>query len=478
MDWTRARLRFEFLSQAFEATGGFAPLVSFVPKMVGEGESATQIMMPTLTGPSHLVRYPRESEQKYAARNAVAVYENHLRTACERYVGFLGRRKPQRLRADAPLVRAMIENADLRGNDLDSFWRQFALQARARGSMLLVIDKPQANPATLADQMEQRAVPYIRAAKPETVAEYDLDPETGLFERIVLHDKMRIDGKLEDVLREYTKTGWRITKEKATIAEGEHSFGACQVLAFTENGDLFPQVGKYAQIADLSRRLFNARSERDEILRGQTFSLLTLQIPPEQLSQFDMVRDKVGATIGTHSLLIHSGDQPGFIAPDSGPAQVYESNIEELRQSIARISMEDLMDPARQGANESGVSRRLRFEALNADLATFAMNLQTLERRMWSMWFRQTGGSSPVEASWPTDYNLADVLAELDVLMLMQSTGFPPAALSEKRRSIAATEFDNAPDDVKARIDAAIAEAEQAEQDPGAPTGNPEDDTP
>ena len=53
--------------------------------------------------------------------------------------------------------------------------------------------------------------------------------------------------------------------------------------------------------------------------------------------------------------------------------------------------------------------------------------------------------------------------SELDILSLMQATGFPPAALAAKRQAIAACEFDNADDKTKVAITNAI--DEQALQD-------------
>jgi len=457
MDFTHALTRFKFLAHALDGTGGFAPAVTWT--WDEEHKRTTGRVL----GDSYLVRYAREGEDKFASRNAVAVYENHLRSACERYVGFLGRRSPMRTGTDGPLSMLLLSDSDLRGNDLDSFWRSFALQARARGTMLLVIDKTEHAPASLGDQLRARAVPYLRMAAPETVKSYTLDLESGVFSMVRLADKETIGGELVDVEREYTATGWRVLRGEAVIRQGSHPFGACPVLAFTENGQQFPVVGKYAQVADLSRRLFNARSELDEILRGVTFPLLSLQVPPEASATFDAA--KTSATIGTHSMVVHSGITPAFIAPPNGPADVYLRQIEHLQATISRITFEDVM-AGPQAASESGVSRKLRFEALNADLATFARQLQALERRMWELFARACGTPNRVEANWPADFNLADVLAELDVLASMQATGFPPAVLAEKQRAIVGVEFDGADEATKAKLLAAIDETAQAASRP------------
>lgn len=452
MDWSAHRHLFDVAGQALDGRGGFRPAL-------GEG--------------SHLVRHTREGDDKFKARNALATYENHMRQACDRFAAFLGRRKPQRRGTDAPLVQAMLANADMAGRDLDSFWRQFAQQAAARGSMLLVIDRPDAEAgpgATLSEQQRLRALPYVRAAAPEDLDSYRLDAFGSAFEQVTLCGWEWIDDELREVRRDYDTTHWRLRVRRAggpggarpeewpTVAEGQHGLGACPVLAFTEDGSAFPCLGRFTQIADLSRDLFNLRSELREILRAQTFNLLTLQTPEH--SDGAEVARTVAATVGTHSMLVYTGERPAFIAPDPGPVEAYMGAIAAVRQEIARVAMDDAVSSGLQA--ESGTARRLRFDALNAALSRFSLNLQALELRMWTLFHRALGTENRVSVAWPTDYTLADVAGELDILALMQSTGFPEPVQTEKRRAIVASEFDHADDATKAALDAALNEPAQA----------------
>jgi hypothetical protein len=462
MDWNTARQRFSFLAEAFNGDGGFAPRVIWENQLVTSVDQfGNQIVstrrVPKTAGPCHLVPYTRESAEKFAARAAVAVYENHLREACERFIGYLGRRRPMRTGVDAPLVQLLLGDADMRGNPLDLFWVSFALQAKARGTMLLLIDLPRDDgddaPASLQQQLERRAVPLLRAIAPEQVLHHEIDDETGLFESVTLQVHEDVDGQCCACELTYDSAGWTLRRGERVLDAAPHPFGQCPILPFCESGQVFPHAGKYAQIADLSKRVFNARSELDEILRGQTFSLLTLQVPPEAEHQFNA--SQTAATIGTHSMLVHQGDQPAFIAPPAAPASTYLQVIDQLHQSIKRVAQDEATDDSSR-ATESGVARRMRFERLNADLASFALGLQSLERRMWGLFHRALGTTNRVECEWPTDFNLVDTMAELDVLTGMQAAGFPPDVLAIKRKNIAAAEFDTADDETKVLIDNAL----------------------
>jgi hypothetical protein len=460
MDWTHARSRFAFLAEALEGSGGYAPRIRYKLETMSDGAVRTRPL--SVVGPSNLIQYQRESPEKFAGRCAVAAYKNHLLQACERFVSFLSRRKPIRSDADAPLVARFLADCDMRGTPLDGFLYSFAHKAKARGSMLLLVDQPAGEaPASRADQINARRIPFLRALPPEIVTAYEIDNETGLFLSVSVDALETVDGKLKPVTRLWNTQEWQILDGDKVIAQGAHGFGACPVLSFTESGQEFPSTGNYAQIADISKRVYNAESELDEILRSQTFSLLTLQVLPDQASTFDATA--VAATIGTHSMLIHGGAAPAFIAPDSGPAQVYQTRIDKLEESIRRISKEEATADAARSA-ESGVSRRLRFETLNAELAAFANQLKTLELRVWELFHKGTNSDMRIQVEWPSDFNLVDTMAELDVLDAMQTTGFPPLVLTEKRRVVAGAEFDSANEETKARIQSAI--DEQAQESP------------
>lgn len=436
-------------------SGGFAPEISYG----GNGG----ISRPTgVAGDCYITPHQRESKDKYAQRVACAVYENHLRQACERFAAYLSRKAPSRAGTESPLVQQFIDDADDAGHPLDVVLHQLALGAKARGSMLLLVDMPQADAAaSMADALSgtARAVPYITPISPETINNYEIDGR-GRFINVGIDSTAVIDGKVEAVVRRWDAEGWQVLKGgKELIEEGAHPFGVCPALYITENGSAFPQIGKFAQIADLSRRMYNVRCELDSLLRDQNFSLLTLQIPPDVPNPADFAQDAT-ATIGTHSLLIHQGQTPAFIAPDSGPAQIYLARIAELQATMERIGMETSTQSSTH--QESGVARKMRFESLNSDLASFARLLQGLESQIWLLFNRVVGGTA-VKVQYPTDYNLTDSAAELDILALMQATGHPEDVLREKRRAIVLAEFDRATPDTLAMLQAAIDEQQQAE---------------
>lgn len=444
--------RFRRLAEALGAAGEFRPVVNY--------ETIGDLSRPkAVAGACALIPYPRESLAKFASRAAVAYYENHLLSACSRFVGYLAKRPPTR-DLPGPFDTEFADDCDWRGNSLDVFWQRFMLAAKARGSMLLLVDMPRELPDNLADQLERRAIPYLVAIPPEDVIDFQLDDRGQMVicrVRSLWTDPAT--GQQKAAVRAWDAERWAVSVNGQVIEEGEHAFGRCPVLTFAESGE-FPDFGDYEQIADLSRRIYNARSELDEILRAQTFSLLTYQVPPEQTGQFNA--QAVAEAIGTHNMLIHSGQGPAFIAPSEGPARVYMDNIAKLEEAIRRISL-TIEAPEGQTA-ESGLALTVRFQALNSALVSFARRMEDLERRMWDLVAAGLGTESRVSVTWAKDFAIADVARELETLSVMQATAIPEAVISEQMRTVVTTQFSTAPRETLEALLTAIDER-QAEID-------------
>lgn len=439
---TEFSARFRFVADALYGRGGFAP--DPVGHLSPYGQPANAALP---VCPSYLVRYPRESAAKFNRRNQLAVYRNFLHSACSRFAGYLFSKAAQRLDV-APLLQPILDDADGCGNRLDVFWQEFAVQAKAFGTLLLLVDMPLALPRNRAEQIAARAVPYFTLIAPESVAEYELD-DYGKFERVAV--LAETGGK--PAWKVWDKKGWRVQEpgpNGKTIEQGEHGLGQCPVLIFTERGG-FPCHGEFSQIADLSKAWFNRVSERDEILRAQTFSVLTYQIT-ERDNRIDAAT--LSEAIGTHSMLTHTGAGPSFIAPDAAPADIYGRVIAELETAIRDIAYSvELTAQA-----EAAAALNLRFRNLSAALGLFAQRLQDLELRAWDLACRWVNIATPPRVQWPASYDLADVRGELEILQLLQASNFPPEAIAEQQKRIVQIQFQGMEDANLAPIVQAIEE--------------------
>ena len=418
--------RFKFISHALNGDGPFRPAISY--DTYGKTANATS---------SYIVRYPRESEQKHARRCEVAFYASPLARVTSRFTGYLSTREVMR-EINQPAMKAIAEDVDGKGNSLDVFWQQFMLDFKARGSMLLLVDSPKIQGANQAEQAQNRLYPFWTPIQPELVTAHELGDD-GKFEFVEFSGRSKINDKWESVVYRFERDIWQIKDKDGSkiLDDGEHGLGECPVLIATETTD-YPSFGPFSVIADLAKRLYNMDSELDEILRAQTFSILTQQVPEDSSDEQKLSAAKVaGETIGVSNLLVHTGQQPAFIAPPDGPANVYMERIRDVRDQIREIGM----DVADSNQSESGKAKQLRFQALNGELAKFSERMEDLERRAWDLTTKWLGMQTPPQITWPRDFNISDVLVELEILQEMRNTAMPDDVITAQSKKVVSVQF-------------------------------------
>lgn len=418
--------RFRFVGHALRGDGPFRPAIAY-------NSDGTVLNI----GHSYLVQYPRESKEKFARRNEVAFYASPLASACSAFCGHLTTKPVSR---DIPneLYKAIADDADGKGNGIDIFWQEFAYNAKARGSMLLLVDMPTMEAQNLSSQISQRIVPYWTPILPELVTDFEVGDD-GKFNFVKFSGfYTKEDGSNVSCVWYFDRTRWECRDgEDKVLAGNEHPLSECPVLIFTEGGD-FPHFGSFSSIADIARRLFNLDSELDEILRSQTFSLLTMQVPENSTDAAKLAAAQVaGQTIGTSNLLVHSGSTPSFIAPSDGPANVYMERIKALRSQISEIGLQvSVVD-----SFQSGIALQMRFQMINAELSKFAARLEDLERRAWELSRQWLGMIEAPSIAWPRDFNIADVEKELTILQQMRDTNMPVPVIAEQQKKVATLQF-------------------------------------
>ncbi len=418
--------RFTFIGHALRGDGPFAPVVSYDTYGKAAGVNET-----------YLVKYPRESDEKFARRNDIAFYASPLAKVTSRFISHISS-KPVQRDINNDLLKNIYEDTDGKGNNIDVFWQGFMVDAKARGSMLLLVDMPKVLPDNMQSQLSERASPYWTPILPESLTEWVLGDDghfdSAAFSSIYKDEK----GEEQPCTWVFERESWACVGDEGKIVdEGEHGLGECPLLIYTESGD-FPSFGSFSPIADLSKRLYNLDSELDEILRSQTFSLLTMQVPSESADEQRLEAAKtVGETISTQNLMMHSGSTPAFIAPPDGPASIYQTRIKDMRGLINDIGLEVAAPEQR----ESGIAMQMRFQAINAELGRFSARMEGMERKAWEMTAKWLQMDEVPETAWPRDFNIANPEQELSILRDMQETAMSQDVIVTQQKRVVAVQF-------------------------------------
>jgi len=361
---------------------------------------------------SYIDKYPRESDEKYTQRQKIAYYTNLFAPKVNRYIGYLFKQTPTRT-SNNSLIKKIFDDVDNRGDNVDVFMSNFAKNAKVRGCNLLLVDMPKNLPASLKEQIDNRILPYFVEILPEKVIEYKLD-SFGKTEYVMFNDT--IDNSttneinITQIIRYYDKTEWKILDEDNNVIEqGSHNLGVCPVVIFSETGE-FPVIGEFTQIANLAKRHYNLQSELDEILRSQTFSILTIQS--------DSPSD-VEIKLSTDNAIAYQKDvtRPEFIAPPSAPAEIYQEKIKEIEAQIDKIAY----DVSTNQAQESGIALDIKFQGLNSSLSNFAIRLNDLENRAFDIVCRYLGINNDITITYPKTFSIIDTQKEIAILEEMKN---------------------------------------------------------
>ncbi len=349
------------------------------------------------------------------------------------------------------LIKEIFNDADNMGNSMDVFMSNFSKNAKVRGAGIVLVDMPSEIPGTLKEQIESRALPYFVDIKPENIVSYKQD-QFGNFEYVAYSDVLDRstfeEEDIVDIVRYYDAEKWVVYENDEVLDSGYHNLGVCPIVSFGENGK-FPDIGEFTQVASIQKRLFNLSSELDDVLRSQTFSVLTIQA--------DNPSD-VAITLSTDNAIKYGAgmERPGFIAPDSAPSTTYQEQIAALEKNINDITY----DITTSLAAESGVALELKFQGLNGSLSNFAMRLEDFEKRLFYIASLYLGVEYDVEIMYPTDFNISDIMTDIEILGNIKDLGYSiPNYEAEKLKQIVSNDLNNVSNEQLGIIGAEIEDA-------------------
>lgn len=389
---------------------------------------------------SYLVRYPRETDEKYKRRQQLAFYPNFPKKIVETFASHIFKKPPQR-QIESKAYLEFIQNTDKNGTYIDDFMRKLCKLSLVFGTVFVIVDKPQGSALTVAQEKELGLSPYITVRLPTQVKELEIDIY-GRLTKIVFQEEL--------FLRTFTQNSWEVKSIKTNeVYTGEHALGTIPVVAVSWADPLLP-TEIFAppfihEIAYASKDLYNAISELREILRSTTFPILTL--PTKQ---------PVGdITVGTENFIAYDpegGGKPDFIAPPPDPAKIYMEYIQLLIEQIYKLAnLEFVMGTSQQ---KSGVALEFEFQDLNSMLSGIAMNLEQAEYKIAELvarWSGEEGFKGTI--SYEKDFSYRDIERDLKIAIDALSLQISQTFDSELKKRLARALLPDADEHIMERID-------------------------
>ena len=401
----------------------------------------------------------RQETTRFKKRKVLARYENFAQIILDTLLDYLYAKAPSRViggqatAEDGHPLMQWWEDVDGEGTHITDWVKRTHTLAALMGHAFVAMDRPPLDvaPRSKADQ----AAPFLRVYTPldaldwiargrslravkfiEAVGRDDLNEAPLAAVSTTPTASATGDGARKSVqYRIWDGETWQVyDQDGGLLGRGDHGMGELPVLVFTGRPRAtLPIVGR-SVLGDprLFRDHFNLVSEKRSLERDQTFSLLNIELGTDQLAE--EAKSLAGETVSTSSALFTRGPAK-FIAPEAGPVEHYERELQNLVRTIYRLVGLPWDVDSKQV--ETAELRKLKAMDLDRLLAGMAAEAERVEYAIARQWFiAQDGperGQAAYEASelsieYPTEFQTSEILDEILELRAKLSANLGPTA--------------------------------------------------
>ena len=126
----------------------------------------------------YLNRYNLEIDSEFNQRLANTPCDNHCKNIIQIYSSFLFREKASRdfgSMSEEPSLQTFLKDADLEGNNFNTVMKTAQNYASIYGHCFMILDKPNIQTATRAEELNQEIRPYVSIITPENVFDWNFE---------------------------------------------------------------------------------------------------------------------------------------------------------------------------------------------------------------------------------------------------------------------------------------------------------------
>ena len=378
---------------------------------------------------SYLTSYLNEDKNAYSRRLELTPVDNHCRNVVHVYSSFLWRVPPtrnyQQMEGSADL-NAFLKDANLDGQSFNSFMREAQIWSSVYGHVWLMLDKPQSQAGTRAEELAQEIRPYVTLITPENVYDWKYERmPSGRHELTymkVRESVNRIDGTtIETYFRIWYKDKIELVRyngsEASTVEVVDNPIGKIPAVNMPSNRSVVRGMGisDISDIAYMQQAIYQELSEIEQLIR--------ISNHPTLVKTYD-----TDASAGAGAVINISDDMDGALKPYQ--MQPSGANLDAIRASISD-KIESINRMSHMGAvrgteaiTQSGVAMQTEFQMLNAKLAEKADILELAEEQLWQLWCTWQGHDlHEVEISYPDSFDIRDYESELRYLQQAKASG-------------------------------------------------------
>jgi hypothetical protein len=377
---------------------------------------------------NYLVQYLNEDKNEYARRIGLTPIDNHCSNIVHIYSSFLWRNPPTRIWNSldgSPVLEPMMRDVDLDGRSLDSFMKEAQIWSSVYGHVWIVVDKPQSNAGTRAEELDQGIRPYFNLYTPENVFDWRWERTASGRQKLV-YLKIR-----EEIVRETATESvayFRIwTEDEVTLYEVNNNverlvetvpnpIGVIPAVFLPAARTVTKGIGKsdLADIAIMQKAIYQELSEIEQLIR--------ISNHPTLAKTFD-----TDASAGAGGVINMPDEmdpnlKPFLLQPSGGNLAAVMEAIDKKVESISRMAHLGAVRGT-DAIKASGIALQTEFQLLNAKLAEKADLLQLAEEHLWTYVCIWQDVMPDVEVNYPDSFDVRDYENELRFFQMARASG-------------------------------------------------------
>ena len=382
----------------------------------------------------YLSRYNLELDNEFNQRLANTPCDNHCRNIIQIYSSFLFRVRPSRDFAsmeDEASLESFLKDADLDGNNLNSVIKHAQNYASIYGHCFMVLDKPNIQTETKADELAQDIRPYLSLVTPENVLDWNFERQpNGKYELNYLKIREEVDRDGGQYLRMWypdkIDTVYMPKREEPRLIDTvPNMIGKIPAVILYNSKSHKRGIGQsdLTDIADLQKSIYNEYSEMEQLIRLTNHPSL-VKTP------------SVNASAGAGAVIempdeMEPNLKPYLLQPSGASLTAIMDSINNKVESINRIAHTGAVRTEKTNIS-SGVALQTEFELLNARLSEKADNLQLAEEQLFKLYAMFQNVEFDGEINYPDSFNIRDYASDLVYFQQAKSLNIGSATFTKE----------------------------------------------
>ena len=363
----------------------------------------------------YLNRYNLELDNEFNQRLANTPCDNHCKNVIQIYSSFLFRVKPSRnfgSLAEEQSLENFLKDADLEGNSLSNVVKSAQNYASIYGHCFMILDKPNIQTSTRAEELQQDIRPYVSIVTPENVLDWNFERQpNGKYELNYLKIREEVDRDGGTYMRiwypDKIDTLYMPDREEPRIIDTvDNQIGKIPAVILYNSKSHKRGIGQsdLTDIADLQKSIYNEYSEMEQLIRLTNHPSL-VKTP------------SVNASAGAGAVIempdeLEPNLKPYLLQPSGSSLTSIMDSIESKVNSINRIAHIGAVRTTKTNIS-SGVALQTEFELLNARLSEKADNLEIAEEQLFRLYSMFQDTPFDGEINYPDSFNIRDYATDL-----------------------------------------------------------------